>query len=265
MAPGPEPVSESEGRAPGIRGRRGVVLGAALLVVALVAAVVVLAVLAFHPDDGGTPQSGTSPSASPSASKTPTVSDIYRHLVPSVVVVRTKDGSLGSGVVAADDGTILTADHVIEDGSAVSVSFFDGTRSPATVVSRDQRADVASLKPARLPQPLVPATIGGEVQVGGQVVAIGHPLGLVDSVSSGVVSGVDRPARTDHGRFTGLIQFDASVNPGSSGGPLLDAQGAVIGIVVSIADPGRDDAFAGIGFAAPIGGLLGGGGGGPLL
>jgi len=79
-------------------------------------------------------------------------------------------------------------------------------------------------------------------------------------VSSGVVSGLDRTANTDAGRFSGLIQFDASVNPGSSGGPLLDAHGLVIGIVVSIADPDGRDAFAGIGFAVPIGAALGGGG-----
>ena len=92
------------------------------------------------------------------------------------------------------------------------------------------------------------------------VVAIGNPLGLSFSVSSGVVSGLGRTAKTDEGTFAGLIQFDASVNPGSSGGPLLDAKGNVIGIVVSIADPGRDDAFAGIGFAVPIGTALGGAG-----
>ena len=102
--------------------------------------------------------------------------------------------------------------------------------------------------------------------MGGPCVAIGNPLGLTYSVSSGVVSGLDRTADTDHGKQSGLIQFDASVNPGSSGGPLLDAKGDVIGIVVSIAEPvGADDAFAGIAFAVPIGAALGGGGpgGGP--
>jgi putative serine protease PepD len=122
------------------------------------------------------------------------------------------------------------------------------------------------LAPATLPEPVVPATIGGSVEVGGEVVAIGNPLGLTYSVSAGVVSAVDRPATTDRGRFSGLIQFDAAANPGSSGGPLLDANGDVIGIVISIADPGDDDSFAGIAFAVPIGTALGGGtgqGGGP--
>ena len=88
------------------------------------------------------------------------------------------------------------------------------------------------------------------------------PLGLTDSVSAGVISGLDRSADTDHGKFSGLIQFDAAVNPGSSGGPLLSSGGTVIGIVVAIADPDGEDAFAGIGFAVPIGAALGGGDGG---
>ena len=109
---------------------------------------------------------------------------------------------------------------------------------------------------------LTPLVFGDSetVRVGDPVVAIGNPLGLTDSVSAGVVSGLNRTAKTAEGTFSGLIQFDASVNPGSSGGPLLDANGNVIGIVLSIADPGRDDAFAGIAFAVPIGTALGGGG-----
>jgi len=162
------------------------------------------------------------------------------------------------------DGTVLTANHVIADRSAISLIFADGTKSTATVASADRKHDVATLAPATLPQPVVPATLGGSAEVGGEVVAIGNPLGLAYSVSSGVVSAVGRTATTNGGRFSGLIQFDASVNPGSSGGPLLDAEGNVIGIVLSIADPGRDDAFAGIAFAVPIGTALGGGpGGGP--
>jgi len=102
------------------------------------------------------------------------------------------------------------------------------------------------------------------------VVAIGNPLGLRGSTTTGIVSGLDRRARTKVGPLAGLIQFDAAVNPGSSGGPLLNSQGHVVGVVVSIADPGEDEAFAGIGFAVPIGTALGGDlgpgqGGGPRL
>ena len=117
---------------------------------------------------------------------------------------------------------------------------------------------------------MVPATLGGGVAVGSDVVAIGNPLGLRDSTTTGIVSGLNRTTKTKAGSLSGLIQFDAAVNPGSSGGPLLNAQGLVVGVVVSIADPGDDDAFAGIGFAVPIGAALGGGsgpgqGGGPQL
>ena len=117
---------------------------------------------------------------------------------------------------------------------------------------------------------MVPATLGGGVAVGSDVVAIGNPLGLRDSTTTGVVSGLNRTTKTKVGALSGLIQFDAAVNPGSSGGPLLNAQGIVVGVVVSIADPGNDDAFAGIGFAVPIGTALGGDsgqgqGGGPRL
>jgi putative serine protease PepD len=160
----------------------------------------------------------------------------------------------------ADDGTILTADHVIAGGGAITVTFADGTTANATVAAANPKLDIATLIPAKLPQVVVPANLGGGADVGASVVAIGNPLGLTDSVSAGVISGLDRTADTDHGRFSGLIQFDASVNPGSSGGPLLDAHGLVIGIVVSLATSGGQDAFAGIGFAVPIGAALGGNG-----
>jgi S1-C subfamily serine protease len=228
----------------------------------IVALVVVVALLAASGDSGSKAASDPTASPSPSSSSSPTVSDIFQHVGPSVAVVRTAKGNLGTGVIATATGAVLTANHVIADGSAISIVFADGTQSSATVASADPTTDIAVLTPATLPQPIVPATIGGSAVVGAAVVAIGNPLGLTYSVSSGVVSGVNRTATTDSGKFSGLIQFDASVNPGSSGGPLLDGKGVVIGIVISIADPGGVDAFAGIGFAVPIGAALGGGGGG---
>ena len=255
MAPGPRVVSR-------LRGSRGVLAAGGVLLVVVVAAVAVLASGAGR--DGA--QAVATPSATPSPSPSVSIPDIYRRVGPSVAVVRTAQGALGTGVIVAEDGTVLTANHVIADRSPVSLIFSDGTRSAARVASADPKHDIATLAPATLPQPVVPATLGGAVEVGGEVVAIGNPLGLTYSVSSGVVSAVGRTATTNGGRFPGLIQFDASVNPGSSGGPLLDADGNVIGIVLSIADPGRDDSFAGIAFAVPIGTALGGGpggGGGP--
>jgi putative serine protease PepD len=266
MAPGPLPTVPSS--RPG-RGRGGVLIG----VVALVAVLAVVAALVARggwPWSDGDNRAGAPPKPSPSPSKSalPTVADIYQQVGPSVAVVRTAKGALGTGVIAADDGTIVTADHVISDGSAITVYFADGTKSEAAVASANPKTDIAMLTPATLPQPVVPATIGGSAKIGGPVVAIGNPLGLTYSVSSGVVSGLNRTATTENGKFSGLIQFDASVNPGSSGGPLLDGNGDVIGVVVSIAEPAGaatadgTEAFAGIAFAVPIGTALGGAGSG---
>ena len=250
--------AERPAEARGWRRRRAAEIG---VVVVLVAVIAVLAVLASRSGTASVASPGATPR--PSATASPSVSAIYQHVRPSVVVVRTND-KLGSGVVVADDGTILTANHVIAGATKITVVFFDGTTTSAAVVSKDPKLDVAILSPASLPEVVVPAALGGGTGVGAPVVAVGNPLGLADSVSAGVVSGLDRTAQTAEGTYSGLIQFDASVNPGSSGGPLLDARGLVIGIVVSIANPAHEDAFAGIGFARPIGSALGGGsGGGP--
>jgi S1-C subfamily serine protease len=240
-----------------------------LLASGLAAVVVLLGVIAVLATRlaGAAPAAGAR-SATPSPTSTSTASltvpAIYQRVAPSVVVVRT-GRDLGTGVIVADNGTILTANHVIASGGPITVTFADGTTATATVAAANPKLDIATLTPAKLPQVVVPATLGGGADVGAPVVAIGNPLGLTDSVSAGVVSGLGRTADTDHGKFSGLIQFDASVNPGSSGGPLLDAHGLVIGIVVSIATPDGEDAFAGIGFAVPIGAALSGGGKGPSL
>jgi S1-C subfamily serine protease len=225
--------------------------------VVLVAVAAVIAVLATRPRAAS--NAGPAATPTPTATARPSVSAIYQRVRPSVVIVRTND-ALGSGVIVTDDGTIVTANHVIAGATRIRVTFFDGTTTSAAVVSADPKRDVAVLKPASLPEVVVPAALGGGADVGAPVVAVGNPLGLADSVSAGVVSGLNRTAQTSDGTYSGLIQFDASVNPGSSGGALLDARGLVIGIVVSIANPAREDAFAGIGFAVPIGAALSGGG-----
>jgi putative serine protease PepD len=241
------------------RGRRMLAAGLAVVVV-LLGVIAVLAIRLSGVSPGASART-PSPSPSPTSTATLTVPDIYQRVAPSVVLVRTGHG-LGTGVIVADNGTILTADHVIAGGGTVTVTFADGTTAQATVTGTNPKLDIATLAPAKLPQVVVPATLGGGADVGAPVVAIGNPLGLTDSVSAGVVSGLDRTADTNDGKFSGLIQFDASVNPGSSGGPLLDAHGLVIGIVVSIATPTREDAFAGIAFAVPIGAAVGGQGNG---
>ena len=233
---------------------------------ALVVAMVVIGTLAFRLGSTSAALDAQSPTPTPTprASATPlATTDLYTQVVPSVVLITTSKGSLGTGTVVTDKGTVLTANHVVAGGGDVTVVFADGTRSRASVASTSTTTDTATLTPAKLPEVVVPAALGGAVAVGSDVVAIGNPLGLQDSTTTGVVSGLGRTSRTETGTVKGLVQFDAAVNPGSSGGPLLDDQGLVVGVVVSIADPGKDDAWAGIGFAVPIGTALGGGGEGP--
>ena len=251
-------------------GWRWLVAAAGVLVVAMV----VIATLAYKLGSSSAtsvnPASET-PTPAPAATATPLpVTDLYRQVVPSVVLITTSKGSLGSGVIVTDTGTVLTANHVVSGGGGISILFADGTKTAATVAAADPKIDIAALTPKKLPEVVVPATLGGGVAVGSDVVALGNPLGLRHSTTTGIVSGLNRTTNTEAGLLSGLIQFDAAVNPGSSGGPLLNTQGLVVGVVVSIADPGRDDAFAGIGFAVPIGAALAGDegpgqGGGPRL
>ena len=229
---------------------------------ALVIAIVIIAALAFRLGSTSATSVAPSPAPTPAASATPlAVTDLYGRVAPSVVLITTSKGSLGSGVIVNDTGTVLTAQHVIAGGGTISVVFADGTKAPAKVTAADRTIDLAKLTPSKLPEVVVPAILGGGLAVGSDVVAIGNPLGLRASTTTGIVSGLDRRTRTKAGPLSGLIQFDAAVNPGSSGGPLLSSQGLLVGVVVSIADPGGDDAFAGIGFAVPIGTALGGGAG----
>jgi putative serine protease PepD len=247
---------------------------AASTAVVLVIAMVIIAALAFKLGSGsatsGNRASATLTPTRPATATPLPVPDLYRQVVPSVVLITTSKGSLGSGVIVTDAGTVLTANHVISGGGDISIVFADGTKTAATVAAAHPKIDIAALAPKKLPEVVVPATLGGGVAVGSDVVAMGNPLGLRHSTTTGIVSGLNRTTRTEAGPLSGLIQFDAAVNPGSSGGPLLNTQGLVVGVVVSIADPGRDDAFAGIGFAVPIGAALAGDegpgqGGGPRL
>jgi putative serine protease PepD len=257
----PDGVDDAGSRAPGAAREtpgRLVIAGLAGGMVLLLVIAVLATWLASTP---GTPKATATASPTPTPTASLAVPDIYQRVAPSVVTIRAGQ-DLGTGVIVADGGTILTADHVVAGGGSITVTFADGTVTNATVASANKKMDIAVLSPAKLPQVVVPATLGGGADVGASVIAIGNPLGLTDSVSAGIVSGLDRTADTDTGKRSGLIQFDAAVNPGSSGGPLLDSRGMVIGIVVALADPDGQDAFAGIGFAVPIGAALGGGAGG---
>ena len=163
--------------------------------------------------------------------------------------------STGTGVVIIDNGTILTNLHVVNNAKRIRVTFADGHESEATVVGTQPDNDLAVLRARSIPDDLIAATMRGTADLvpGDQVVAVGFPFGIGPSVSSGVVSGLKRQFRGPSGeRLSNLIQFDAAANPGNSGGPLVTMDGAVIGIVTAILNPGDVGTFIGIGFAVPI-------------
>ncbi|MGH8144309.1 MAG: S1C family serine protease [Steroidobacteraceae bacterium] len=164
--------------------------------------------------------------------------------------------AIGSGVVVTKSGEILTALHVISSTDRWVVVFADGSKSDAQVVGSQPENDLAVLKPRRLPDELQPAALASTagLRPGDEVVATGFPFGIGPSVTAGVVSGLKREFDDpdNHRKFTNLIQFDAAVNPGNSGGPLVDRKGEVVGIVTAIVNPSGARVFAGIGFAVPI-------------
>jgi putative serine protease PepD len=236
--------------------RRWVVIAVVAGVAALLA---VTAVIAFNAGSSQTPTAAPSPS--PTAKPPLTTAQIYSALAPSVVSIQ--GAGSGTGVVANADGLIVTALHVVDGATSIQITFPDGTEAPATVAGTNRASDIALLMPAAANTVIVPAVLGnaGRLQIGDDVVAIGNQLGLVHSTTAGVVSGLDRVANgMDGSRLRGLIQFDAAVNPGSSGGPLVNARGETVGIVVALLNPTPAGTFVGVGFAVPIGAALAGGG-----
>lgn len=187
---------------------------------------------------------------------------VYQIIQPSLVLIQTRapgddeSGGLGSGVVIDDRGDILTSLHVVAGADTIQVTFADGSESAAQVLARQPEHDIAVLRALEPPAQIVPATLGNpqSLRVGDEAFVVGNPLGLYGSMSAGVISGFDRSFQPPHNglRLRGLIQIDAAVNPGNSGGPLLNRAGAVIGIVAGLVNPSEQNAFAGIGFAVPI-------------
>ena len=166
--------------------------------------------------------------------------------------------STGSGVVIDDKGDILTNLHVIHSTDRWVVTFFDGSKSEATVVNVQPENDLAVIRTKSQPDDLKPATLASTAGLlpGDTVVAVGFPFGIGPSVSSGVVAGLKRefddPTEKDKPTLTNLIQFTAAVNPGNSGGPLVNRDGEVVGIVTAIYNPTGQRVFAGMAFAVPI-------------
>jgi S1-C subfamily serine protease len=144
------------------------------------------------------------------------------------------------------------------------MTFVDGTQSYGFAASIQPESDIAVLHALTMPQLFVPATLGnpGALQVGEEAYVVGHPFGLFGSMSAGVISGFDRTFQPtkDTVELQGLIQIDAAVNPGNSGGPLLNRQGYVVGIVTGLVNPTEENFFVGIAFAVPINVAAGGAG-----
>ena len=176
--------------------------------------------------------------------------------LPAALSATATSTVLGSGVIIDDAGDILTALHVVANAASISVTFADGTVSPAQVTSQQASNDVAVLAATNKPSTIVPAILGNprSVQVGSDAYILGNPFGLADSMSSGIVSGLNRSFQMpdDGPLLTGLIQVDAAVNPGNSGGPLVNRSGQVVGIVTALINPTNQDVFIGIGLAVPI-------------
>jgi putative serine protease PepD len=200
------------------------------------------------------------------------VEDVASRVLPSVVkidVTGQEGAGSGSGIILTSDGTILTNNHVVEvagDSGRITVDFADGTTAEATILGTDPLTDTAVIKAEGVSN-LTAATIGksAKLNVGQQVVAVGSPFGLDATVTSGIVSALDRPVNVgtdDSGTSTTYpaIQTDAAINPGNSGGPLVDMTGAVVGINSSIRTAATQSGFGqqsesgsiGLGFAIPI-------------
>jgi putative serine protease PepD len=196
-----------------------------------------------------------------------TIEQVAQRVLPSVVSISVQGAGgtgTGTGVIISSDGQILTNNHVVAgaaNGGRIVVDFEDDTSAEATVVGLDPLMDLAIIKADKTG--LTPAELGDsqELNVGDQVVAFGSPLGLEGTVTSGIVSALQRPVRTGPADPTtntviDAIQTDAAINPGNSGGPLVDMQGRVVGINTAIASlgsaAGGQAGSIGLGFAIPI-------------
>jgi serine protease DegQ len=179
------------------------------------------------------------------------IPQLVRELQPSVVAVLTDAGE-GSGVVYHEDGTVVTNSHVVEGSDAVRVAFADGERVDAEVRAADPRSDLAVLRVERGDLPA--ATFARELPVVGELaVAMGNPLGFENSVTAGIISGLHRAipgSAAQNPALVDLVQTDAPISPGNSGGALIDSRGEVVGINVAYIPPQEVGAVS-IGFAIP--------------
>ncbi len=189
---------------------------------------------------------------------------VFDAIRPSLVLIEAqlpaatgKGGEeLGTGVVIDQAGDILTCLHVVAGADTIRLTFEDGTKSTAQVTVRQPQHDIAVLRATTPPSVIVPATLGNPnaIRIGSDAFVVGNPFGLFGSISAGVISGVGRSFQVPNSSqvLQNLIQVDAAVNPGNSGGPLLNRAGQVIGIVAALVNPTKEGVFIGIGLAVPI-------------
>lgn len=193
------------------------------------------------------------------------MSQLYQRVSPSVMHIASRSNAVsmfygvipqegtGSGFVYDDQGHIVTNYHVVANATAVDVLFAEGISIPAEIIGIDPYLDLAVLSIDAPPNTLTPLELGdsSQLQVGQTVIAIGNPFGLDHTLTTGVISALERRIETDAGSAIGqAIQTDAAINPGNSGGPLLDTRGRVVGINTAINTPSGGS--VGIGFAVPV-------------
>jgi putative serine protease PepD len=214
---------------------------------------------------GGVGSSGTSLGAAPqgppvAVNRAPeSLAGVAKRVAPSVVTVRVT-GAIGSGFVISPDGYVITNDHVVEGANdTMSVAFSDGSTASATLVGRDPESDIAVIKVAKANVTPVEFGNSDQIAVGDPVLAFGSPLALVNTVTYGIVSALDRTIQAGEPggttRYYAAIQTDAAVNQGNSGGPLVDASGKVIGVnsvIRSVAGTDTEAGNIGLAFAIPI-------------
>ncbi|GAA4641513.1 trypsin-like peptidase domain-containing protein [Gordonia humi] len=274
VPPNPPPTSpfggagDGSGGGGGKRGNGGkkFLVGAAAVVVLAGAAGAGAGALVAN-SDGASSAPSTSVAAGATETAQPTaapgsVQETANRVLPSVVSILVSDGrqeGSGSGVVLDSDGVILTNNHVVAGAQQVLVTFNDGSRAPAKVLGADPVSDIAVIKADKTG--LTPITIGASknLSVGQDVIAIGSPLGLAGTVTTGIISALNRPVSTSgtdgsQESVIDAIQTDAAINPGNSGGALINASGALIGINTAIATTGAEgeSGSIGLGFAIPI-------------
>lgn len=243
------------------------------LVIILGVALAGTVVVGCRSSSKSTAEEATTPAPTAMASATPRpstasdgIADLYEQTRPSVVRITTLSTSsglfgsapsegTGSGVIIDKDGHILTNYHVVANARELEVTLWDERTGSAEVVGSDPASDLAVIKVDLPAEELSPATLGDSdaIRIGESVIAIGNPFGLEGTVTEGIISGLDRTlSQTGQRPIRQLIQTDAAVNKGNSGGPLVNGSGEVIGINSALENPTGTGVFVGVGYAIPI-------------